>query len=136
MTLAFLGNIPDESCAPIAKAIESAVESTRAFDVVIGPGTTLLGRSVLCLPVRGWGLEQLAEAVRSAALGPDERGAPERFFGHLTLARSAHRGRIPGELVGRSLSASWWIGEIHLVRSVAGPDGSSYDSVAVIPLKP
>ncbi len=132
LTLAFLGTVAEGALGSILMAIEHAIAPLEAFDAALGPTTVVLGRSVLCVPVSGQGLESLAAAVRSAPL-PGALDADRPFFGHVTLARASRR-RIPRELVGQAVQVKWHVEEVHLVRSTLEPTGSRYESLAVIPL--
>jgi 2'-5' RNA ligase len=130
VTLRFLGT------APIATAVQ-ALGCVTAPPVLAhaGPVTARLGRYVVCLPVDG--LLDLARAVvdATAAIGrpPDTRP----FRGHVTVARLARAApRRLEDLVGHPLDARFPVSEIHLMRSVLGPGGSVYDSLAVQRLSP
>lgn len=130
VTLAFAGDVAAPAVEAWTCALRAAAERLAGPpDAVLGPATSILGPAVLCVPVGG--LEAAAEAVRAEATA---RGLPfdERpFVGHLTLARArGRRGRVPGHLVGRPLSARWAVAELHLVSSERAAGGSRYETVA------
>ncbi|MHB8219373.1 MAG: 2'-5' RNA ligase family protein [Acidimicrobiales bacterium] len=127
VTLAFLGEVgEDEEQQAGAALIDAAHRVAGVPEAVAGPETTVLGRSVLCLPVTG--VEAAASAVRTAALGHRLIFDPRPFVGHLTLARS--RGVVPPALVGTPASARWEVGDITLVASRIGPTGPRYEVLA------
>jgi len=127
VTLAFLGEVGgDEEQQAAAALIDAAHRVAGVPEAVAGPATTVLGRSVLCLPVTG--MEAAASAVRTAALGHHLIVDPKPFVGHLTLARS--RGVVPPALVGTPASVGWDVGAITLVASRPGPAGPRYEVVA------
>jgi 2'-5' RNA ligase len=127
VTLGFLGEIdqPGEHVAAAALA-DAAHRVAGSLEVVAGPATALLGRSVLCLRVTG--MEAAASAVRTAALGHHLGLDPKPFVGHLTLARG--RGDVLPALVGLPVSVRWVVDELTLVASRLGPAGPRYEVVA------
>lgn len=143
VTLRFLGQARP---GPVADALAGVAAPARAAR--LGPAVERLGRGVLMVPVAG--LDDLATEVvhRTAELGdpPDDRP----FRGHLTLGRLRARGggrgrgraggggrpRPPRGVVGAEVAATWWVGELELVRSDRGPDGARHTVVARFPLGP
>jgi RNA 2',3'-cyclic 3'-phosphodiesterase len=133
VTLDFLGSVPDASIADLVEEVARVASTARACTAVLGPMTTILGRTVLCAPVHG--LEGLAALVRDATASfnrSTDRDQP--FVGHLTLARAQRRGSIPRALSGISLSASWAVVEIAVVSSEMHPDGAIYSTLATASL--
>ena len=119
VTLRFLGDLEDP--APVRDALAPAVGRVPAVEATLGPTLRRLGGSVLCVPVAG--LEPLAAAVVEATrtLGAPAEDRP--FRGHLTLARTRGRRRLPGSLAGAPAGGVWPVDEVTLVRSrlSAGP---------------
>lgn len=122
VTLRFLGEA-DEAVAAAALDRLAAEPAT----ATVGPAVSRLGRTVLCLPVRG--LDALAAAVAEATAGVGEPPDPRPFRGHLTLARLGRRGSC--RLAGHRLATSFVVSEVALVSSTAGPrgEGPTYRSV-------
>lgn len=131
VTLRFLGDC-DEARARSAFARITAAAASAAM----GPVTGRFGRRILHVPVAG--LDRVAAAT-AAATGHVGVPAGERDFdGHLTLARVRDTRRRPpvdlAPLTGWPLAATWPVTEIALVRSVLGPGGARYDTLATRPL--
>lgn len=126
VTLRFLGDA-DESEAEAALAGLDAQEAVAE----VGPAVSRLGRTVLCLPVRG--LDELAAAVVDATAAVGEPPDP-RFTGHLTLARLRHRGSC--RLAGHRLQQTMPVTEVALVASTLGADGPTYRTLAQRRLAP
>jgi 2'-5' RNA ligase len=118
VTLHFLGDAP----LPDATAALGALTAAPCT-AVLGPRVGRLGREVLMLPVGG--LDELAAAVGRAFAGIGRPPDPRPFLGHLTLARL--RARAACGLVDAAVRASWPVGEVHLVESTLGADGSRYE---------
>jgi RNA 2',3'-cyclic 3'-phosphodiesterase len=121
VTLRFLGEADPE---PVAAVLREALTGLGARDVVLGPVTRRLGRSVLMVPVAG--LDEVAAAVPFPADKP--------FTGHLTLARARQRASIPTALAGAPVSAGWRVDSVALVGSTLAPGGAVYQDVEVFPL--
>jgi 2'-5' RNA ligase len=142
VTLAFLGSVPDDELDALAAELRSIQSQGLRCAASLGPHTSTMGRSVLCLPTTG--LDELAGAVREST-GPFSR-APDRdrpFAGHLTLAR-ARRGRaVPDHAVGLPVSAggidgpvsmTWPVSEVRLVVSEEGRRGPEYSPLVLVAL--
>ncbi len=130
VTLDFLGSVDDERASAAVDAIARVGAASPPARAVLGPETSLLGRSVLCAPVAG--LDELARSVREA-MAPIN-ASPDRdrpFVGHLTLARAQRRGSIPRRFAGIALSGSWLVETIALMSSVSDEGGSRYETVGV-----
>jgi RNA 2',3'-cyclic 3'-phosphodiesterase len=134
VTLRFLGKVADAE--PVVAALEDA--PLVGAEVELGPTVGLLGRQVLCVPVKG--LDDLAAAVREATAELGEPPDPRPFRGHLTLARlgGRHRQRRRRSGVGFTrewletpVEGRWQVDAVHLVRSRPGPSGSTYDDLHV-----
>jgi RNA 2',3'-cyclic 3'-phosphodiesterase len=128
VTLRFLGGVDDELVEPLA----TALPRLPAPEVVLGPATARLGRSILVVPVAG--LDDLAAAVLDATSSLVPEDEPRPFQGHLTLAR-ARRGAVPASLVGLPVAGSWRASRVSLVRSETHPAGARYTEVAGVDLE-
>jgi 2'-5' RNA ligase len=131
VTLRFLGELasPDE----ILEALDAAADRRPgpAAGQLGGSRPHLLGRDAVVYPVAG--LEEVAAWVGSATAGfgrPPDHG----FRGHLTVGR-ARSGRMPGELEALALPVvEWPVGDVRVVASRLGADGSRYETVASVEL--
>lgn len=132
VTLDFLGEVADRLVVALAAALVDWARPESPVVATAGPATRRLGRGVLCVPVGG--LEAMANGVRAAAgqFGTTRDDRP--FAGHLTLARTGRRGRLPDELVGAAVIARWEVREVRLVASIPGPSGPRYEPLALAPL--
>jgi 2'-5' RNA ligase len=121
VTLRFLGDVAADLVDPLVAALPAG-----GVDVVLGPATARLGRSILVAPVAG--LDDVAAAVlrATAPLVPVVEDRP--FRGHLTLAR-ARRAPVPRSLVGLPLAGRWRAARVTLVRSTTAPSGARYEVV-------
>lgn len=119
VTLCFLGDADEAAALGAFDGIEAA-----ACDARLGPGVTLLGDSVLIVPVSG--LDGLASVIMEA-MAPV--GHDYRFSGHLTLGRRRQDVRVA--LLGSAVEARWRCTEIVLVRSRLGADGAAHEPIAV-----
>jgi RNA 2',3'-cyclic 3'-phosphodiesterase len=132
VTVAFLGDIPDDEQeaeqGSVAGALAGVVDQLSSRpEVVVGPATTVLGRSILCVPVDG--LDAVAEAVQAALPSRYAHGLTTPFRGHLTLARARRNQRVPAALCGISFDARWSIDEVCLVSSRLEPKGARYETL-------
>jgi len=93
--------------------------------ILLGPLVERLGRDgTAVLPARG--AEDLARAVDDALGGfLGERDHP--FRGHLTIARLRRAIDLPPPVLELGLTASFAAGELYLIESNPGPQGSVYD---------
>jgi 2'-5' RNA ligase len=133
VTLAFLGDVPDDEHDQLAKALRSIGAATPHCTAVLGPETSVLGSRVLCVPVTG--LDHLAATVRSST-APFNRSSDreEAFFGHLTLARTRRGRSVPPVATGVSVCSAWPVSEIRLVSSTVGREGAEYSPMALVTL--
>jgi RNA 2',3'-cyclic 3'-phosphodiesterase len=139
ITLRFFGDVEDPSVIEVAlQAAAAGFGSARGPGVVraeVGPAVQRVG-NMLWAPVSG--LDDLAGYVVSAtaALGAPPEDRP--FRGHITLAR--HRSRRKSSVLraaqGQPLVGSWNVNEVELVQSHLGPEGSRYEAIARVPLRP
>ena len=110
-----------------AALVDVAARAAAPPEATLGPAVAVLGRQVLCVPVAG--LDALALATREALAG-EAAATMSPFSGHLTLARSKGRRRMPLTLAGEPVAASWRVAELCLVTSATHPGGSRYTTVA------
>lgn len=139
VTLRFLGELT--GAASLTENLEawSAREqplpaANHPAEATLGPATAWFpGSRILQVPVRG--LEELAREVNEATRSIGR--APERFSGHLTLARARGRG-VPGSrariLAGVPIEARWVVDELAVVASTPTPSGSRYEVVSRVAL--
>jgi len=130
LTLAFLGDVDDESRAELARRL--ARVAARAHPLALSLGSAgRFGNRVLWTRVRGDTdpLRRLAEAVRAAARRARLPVEDRSYRPHLTLARA--RTEVDLRPMVTSLaefaSSPWTAEHLHLVRSQlgAGPDGTA-----------
>jgi 2'-5' RNA ligase len=144
MTLSFLGDVPDESASRIAEAAGRATRRHRAFRT---PMRTVGAFPNVRRPRIIWAGAAEPEALTALALSMrDElqaagfRGDDKDFRAHVTLARvRSERGLT--ELVrflrdhGRDELPDLHVREARLYRSVLGPGGPTYETLAAMPLE-
>jgi 2'-5' RNA ligase len=150
VTLAFLGEVSEDTVAALGPRLERAAHRHPGLSLAFGAGGAFPapGRArVLWTGLHGdrRALEALA---RSVAAGARRAGAPppdegRRFRPHLTLARCREPtdvGPLVDALAGYA-GAAWTAAEVHLIRShlPAQPAPGSqprYQSVGAWPLRP
>lgn len=142
LTLAFLGNMPDEVVPRIEAALGEVAPRHRALDLAAGPvgsfGTKAKPR-VLWVGLLG-ALEELA-ALRldvEAALEPLGYEPEERpFRPHLTLARAREMRGDPALATARDAldpqAPAFSAAELILYRSEPSAHGSAYTALARLP---
>ena len=132
VTLEFLGDVARSAVGPLTAALATWAEGADPTHAFAGSNTELLGNRVLCLPVSG--LDALAAGIRATTTGFGSVRDDRPFAGHLTLARTRGRQRLPAGLTGGAVSCDWWVDEVRLVASVLGSEGPRYDPVTHIPV--
>jgi 2'-5' RNA ligase len=139
ITLAFLGEVPDERAADAAVAVQRAVAGQRAPSLrLAGGGRFGRGRfTVLWAGVQGE-LRPLRQAVtrelRRGRLPFDAK----RFHPHLTLARPGDRvtaAQLAGDVAALAgyQGPEWIVDAVRLMRSHLGPN-PSHEPLHVAPL--
>ena len=132
MTLAFLGNVPQERIAELAgigaKAAEAAAPFLLTLDALgvfrdagvawAGPQTTPAGLRRI--------FDALRAALHDAALPTERRG----FNPHVTLARRCHRGMAATAMA----PLDWRVDSVALMASETLPEGARYRELASWPL--
>jgi 2'-5' RNA ligase len=140
VTLRFLGEVGEETVAPLSDALMvCAANYPNPVACRLGPGTGwFTGVRVLHLPATG--VDGLAAAVRAATLPyvPEPVEPEPSFNGHLTLARSKGR-RLGvaalGEMAGIPFEASFPVLALDLVATEPSPEGHVYTTVVRASLK-
>jgi 2'-5' RNA ligase len=95
---------------------------------VLGPATHRLGGQWLGVPVEG--LDELAAAVFDATVSLVPVTHPQPFRADVVLAR----GRVPRELAGQQVSASWVARGVSLVEDRSSPRGPQFEDLAMVAL--
>jgi RNA 2',3'-cyclic 3'-phosphodiesterase len=147
LTLAFLGEVGDDTAAALAPRLERAAARHPSLELSLAGGGAFSGPArarVLWTGLRG-DLRALEALARSVAAGARRAGAPppdegRRFRPHVTLARCrepADVAALVDELSGYA-GAAWTAAEIHLIRSRPGAPGAppDYETMARWPLRP
>ena len=147
VTLAFLGEVPDDRVTGLSVRLERAAgRHQRTALCVIGAGAFPAAAKARVLFARIGGRPDQLAALRalagSVAAGARRAGAPppgegRRFRPHLTLARSslpADLGPLIAALAGFS-SSEWNADRIDLIRSYTGPR-PRYETLGSWPLRP
>jgi RNA 2',3'-cyclic 3'-phosphodiesterase len=136
VTLRFFGEIEPGAVDLAAAGLSEAVRRlTGPVAAQGGPATRFLGPGLVIWPVGGLG--PVAEAVERATTAIGEPVPDRPFYGHLTLGR----GRRGADLrrarhILTSLTMSWPVSSLSIVRSELHPDGARYRSLETIPLPP
>ncbi|MGD0705640.1 MAG: RNA 2',3'-cyclic phosphodiesterase [Trebonia sp.] len=144
VTLAFLGEVSEETLGRLTRGLASAAGRHRAFTLsVAGAGAFAnpVRANVLWSGVSGdrGALAGLAQTVSAAARGAGATppGADHGFTPHLTLARC----RAPADVreivatLGRYQGPGWTVEEIYLIRSSLG-GRPRYETLATWKLRP
>ncbi|MBO1337610.1 RNA 2',3'-cyclic phosphodiesterase [Streptomyces sp. VRA16 Mangrove soil] len=120
LTLAFYGDVPDETVPELERRLARAAARTEAFTVALRGGGQFGGRALWAgvtgdVPV----LRRLAERAEAAGRKAGLPGEHRRYRPHLTLARS--RAAYDFEPYVTALDGfagqPWTVGELALVRS-------------------
>jgi 2'-5' RNA ligase len=123
-----LGRVPDRLVPALVEALAAGLDGAPAARCALGPATRRLGGQWLGAPVAG--LEDLAAAVFEATEPLVPVTHPQPFAADVVLAR----GRVPRELAGRPVSASWTARSVALVADRSAPGTVRHENLAVIPL--
>ena len=123
-----LGQVADRVVAPLRELLEAELDGAPAAACRLGPATRRLGGQWLGAPVHG--LDDLAAVVFEATDQLVPVTHPQPFQADVVLAR----GRVPRELAGRPISASWTARSVALVADRSSPQATRYQDLTVIPL--
>ncbi len=136
LTLLFLGDVAPATVPRVAGALAGSVAQVQAPRIRLEGSAGRFGRRVLWARLEPDAeLDALAAAVREA-LAPLGFVDDKAFSAHLTLARAPRDGAIPdaAERDFAGPTSSWRVEQLNLMRSVRGPSGATYDTVATWPL--
>jgi 2'-5' RNA ligase len=123
-----LGHVNAPLAGPLADELEAELEGAPAVECVLGPATRRLGGQWLGAPVSG--LEDLAAVVFEATERLVPVTHPQPFQTEVVLAR----GRVPRELAGLPVSASWTARSLSLVADRSSPRSPRFEDLATVPL--
>jgi 2'-5' RNA ligase len=123
-----LGYVADDVVPPVREVLTAELDGAPAARCELGPATRRLGGQWLGAPVTG--LEELAAVVFEVTSDLVPVTHPQPFRADVVLAR----GRVPKELAGRPVSASWTADSLCLVADRSSPRAPRYEDLAVIPL--
>ncbi|HYY78378.1 MAG TPA: hypothetical protein VFD04_04225 [Actinomycetes bacterium] len=123
-----LGHVDGRLVPPLVAALREELDGAPAADCVLGPATRRLGGQWLGAPVAG--LDDLAAVVFEATERLVPVTHPQPFQADVVLAR----GRVPVQLAGRPLSASWTVRSLSLVADRSFPGTARYQDLAAIDL--
>jgi 2'-5' RNA ligase len=123
-----LGHVDARVVAPLVVELEAELDGAPAVACVLGPATRRLGGQWLGAPVTG--LEDLAAVVFDATQRLVPVTHPQPFQADVVLAR----GRVPRELAGRPISASWTARSVSLVADRSSPRSARFEDLAAFPL--
>jgi len=123
-----LGHVDDRLVPPLLDVLEAELDGAPAVECVLGPATRWLGGQWLAAPVAG--LDDLAAVVFEATEELVPVTHPQPFQAEVVLAR----GRVPRQLAGRPVSASWTARAVSLVADRSSPQAARYEDLGTIPL--
>ena len=123
-----LGHVDLRLVDRLVEALALDLEGATPVACRLGPRTRRLAGQWLGVPVEG--LDELAAAVFDATTPIVPVTHPQPFQADLVLAR----GRVPSELAGRPVSATWVADEVVLVADRSAPGRPRLVDLAAIPL--
>lgn len=123
-----LGHVDARLAGPLAGELEEELEGAPAVECVVGPATRRLGGQWLGAPVSG--LEDLAAVVFEATERLVPVTHPQPFQADVVLAR----GRVPRELAGLPVSATWTARSLSLVADRSSPHSPRFEDLATVRL--
>jgi 2'-5' RNA ligase len=123
-----LGHVDDRVVPPLRDVLEAELDGAPPVRCVLGPASRRLGGQWLGVPVAG--LDELAAVVFEATGELVPVTHPQPFHADVVLAR----GRVPKELAGRPVAASWTARSVALVADRSSPGAARYEDLAVFPL--
>jgi 2'-5' RNA ligase len=124
-----LGHVDRRVVAPLLEVLAAELDGAAAVYCVLGPAARrrYSGQS-LAVPVAG--LDELAAVVFDATERLVPVTHPQPFQAELTLAR----GRVPKQLDGLPVSASWMARSVALVADRSSPRAPRYEDLGAFPL--
>jgi 2'-5' RNA ligase len=123
-----LGHVDDQVVPSLVEVLQAELDGAPPVRCVLGPATRRLGGQWLGAPVAG--LDELAAVVFEATGELVPVTHPQPFQADLVLAR----GRVPKELAGRPVAASWTARAVALVADRSSPGAARYEDLASFPL--
>jgi 2'-5' RNA ligase len=123
-----LGHVDDQVVPSLVEVLQAELDGAPPVRCVLGPATRRLGGQWLGAPVAG--LDELATVVFEATGELVPVTHPQPFQADLVLAR----GRVPKELAGRPVAASWTARAVVLVADRSSPGAARYEDLASFPL--
>jgi 2'-5' RNA ligase len=139
LTLRFLGNIESACVEQLAAAARAAAADLTAFELSIGELGSFGDRIIWLGIARGAErLCELAAKIREAADPFSAHGEDRVFSPHITLGRCRRPIRgIAAALRKFALPPfkSWTADRIEIIRSELSPKGSTYTTLAIVPLR-
>jgi 2'-5' RNA ligase len=124
-----LGHVDERLVPELGDALRSALDGATAVRCTLGPATVRPGGQWLAVPVAG--LEELGRAVFEATEPIVPVTHPQPFRTDLVLAR----GRVPAQLAGTPVSASWHCDVVALVADRSAPGRPRLVDVLTVPLE-
>jgi len=147
LTLKFLGSVPSSALNDLEAAFRSACEGASAFSLTareVGAFPSLRNPRVLWVGLTGE-IEPLRalQGRIETILAPWAQKAEDRpFHPHLTLGRVRENAGRHARQIGEQLQAfraaefgDWQATEVRLMRSQLSPKGSTYTTLAAVPLR-
>lgn len=147
VTLAFLGDVPDEALNPLCKAVGEAVKALPPFTLAIeklGVFPNPARPRVIWAGLTGEGIEALGDAQKLVAGAASSVGYPpedDRFTPHVTIGR-LKPGRAPIEDCSpllrhyeRWMGGTFFVHEIVTLASTLTPEGPAYMPLGRAPLR-
>jgi 2'-5' RNA ligase len=122
-----LGYVEDRVVPPLRDVLEAELDGAPAVECTLGPATRRIG-DWLGAPVEG--LDELAAVVFEVTSELVPVTHPQPFQADVVLAR----GRVPRDLAGQPVSASWTARSVALVADRSSPRAPKYEDLAVFPL--
>lgn len=123
-----LGHVAAGVVPRLLDVLEAELDGAPATCCVLGPATERLGGDWLGVPVTG--LDDLAATVFAATEELVPVTHPQPFRADVVLAR----GRVPAELAGRPVSASWTARAVCLIADRSSPRRARQETLAALPL--
>lgn len=132
VTIRFLGELDDDDEPLVRARLSERLSVAPACTLRLGPYTAIgTSAKVLFVPVEG--AEPLADLV-DAALDGLVAPREQPFRGHVTIARSRGRARLPRSLAGCPVSERFVASEVALVASRLEPERAVHHVVDRFPL--
>jgi hypothetical protein len=122
-----LGYVQDQVVPPLRDVLEAELDGAPAVQCTLGPSTRRMG-DWLGAPVAG--LDELAAVVFEVTSELVPVTHPQPFQADVVLAR----GRVPKQLAGRPVEASWTARTVALVADRSSPRAPKFEDLAVFPL--